>query len=277
MDLVAFANSAVLADARATVLGNVGKILATRLRATTSQGADALQREFEESRARTYAGRFIVLILTMLATYQLGLVALALSLKHTPFALESYGLTIRHGRQVAVQAFLWTMPMLVLLLILKLVLMRWSALMMGRPLFDPSGVFIGGSFDREHYFIYALIYAAHAPLQEFVARAGFQGSLQHFTPVLPGSINWKAILVSNLLFSAAHSYFGLWFCLAVFAPGLFWGWMFAKQCSIIGVVISHVLIGLWRIFALGFAYKLVDSDISGPECHYSDHPKISRH
>jgi CRP-like cAMP-binding protein len=277
IDLVAFANSAALADARATVVGNVGKILATRLRATTSQGADALQRELEESRARTYAGRFIVLILAMLATYQMGLVALdlvppmerpvssilsfamivwaaipiALSLKHTPFPLESYGLTTRHARQVAIQALLWTMPILVLLLVFKLALMRWAPLMMGRSLFDPSAVFIGSPFDRNHYLIYALIYAAHAPLQEFVARAGFQGSLQHFTPVSPGRINWKAILVSNLLFAAAHSYFGLWFCLAVLAPGVFWGWMFARQRSLIGVVISHVLIGLWGIFALG--------------------------
>lgn len=278
IELDAFASSPALADTRVTVLGNVGKILATRLRATTSQGADALQRELEESRARTYAGRFIVLILAMLATYQMGLVALdlvppmerpvssilsfamivwaaipiALSLKHTPFPLESYGLTTRGGRQVAVQALLWTMPILVLLLVFKLALMRWAPIMMGRPLFDPSAVFIGGRpFDRHHYFIYALIYAAHAPLQEFVARAGFQGSLQHFTPAPPGRINWKAILVSNLLFSAAHSYFGLWFCLAVFVPGVFWGWMFAKQRSLIGVVISHALIGLWGIFALG--------------------------
>ena len=170
IDLGAFANSPALEDARVTVLGNVGKILATRLRATTSQGADALQRELEESRARTYAGRFIVLILTMLATYELGLLVLdlvppmerpassilsfamilwaaipiVLSLRHTPFPFESYGLTTRCGGRVAVQAFLWTIPILVLLLVLKLALMRWAPDMTGRTLFDPSAVFIGG-------------------------------------------------------------------------------------------------------------------------------------
>jgi CRP-like cAMP-binding protein/membrane protease YdiL (CAAX protease family) len=278
IDLEALAKSSGLAEARGTILSNVGKILAARLRATTGQGADALQRELEESRARTYAGRFIVLILAMLATYQLGLLALelvplnerpassilsfamivwaaipiTLSLKHTPFPLESYGLTARRGGQFAVQALLWTIPILALMLFLKLALMRWAPSMIGRPLFDPGAVFIRtGSFNIQLYFVYALIYSVHAPLQEFVVRAGFQGTLQHLSPAASGGINWKAILVSNLLFSAAHSYFGLWFCFAVFVPGLFWGWMFARQRSLIGVAISHVLIGLWGIFALG--------------------------
>jgi CRP/FNR family transcriptional regulator, cyclic AMP receptor protein len=52
IDLDAFAGSAALVEARATVLANIGKILAARLRARTSQGADAMQRELEEGRAR---------------------------------------------------------------------------------------------------------------------------------------------------------------------------------------------------------------------------------
>jgi membrane protease YdiL (CAAX protease family) len=69
--------------------------------------------------------------------------------------------------------------------------------------------------------------------------------------VPPGRVNWKAIVVSNLIFATAHTYLGLWFCLAVFLPGIFWGWMFAKQRSIIGVTVSHILVGIWGIFALG--------------------------
>ena len=277
IDLDAFAHSPALADARATVLGNVGKVLAERLRARTIQGADSIQHELEEGRARAHAGRFIVLMFAMIATYQLAIAALvlvprtarppnsilafvfaiwtvipvALSLRHNPFPLASYGLTIRAGGHIALQALIWTIPLLVLLLALKMALMRWAPSMADRPLFDPAALFAARPFDLAFYLLAILLYAIHAPLQEFVARAGLQGTLQHFIPVSPGSINWKAILISNLLFASAHCFIGLWFSLAAFVPGLFWGWMFARQRSIIGVMASHIVVGLWAIFALG--------------------------
>jgi membrane protease YdiL (CAAX protease family) len=34
-------------------------------------------------------------------------------------------------------------------------------------------------------------------------------------------------------------------------PGLFWGWMFARQRSIVGVTVSHIVVGLWANFLVG--------------------------
>ena len=78
MDLDTFAESPTLTAVRPILLRNVGRILAAKLRSTTGEGADAMQRELDESRARVHAGRFIVLIFTMLATYQLAISALDL-------------------------------------------------------------------------------------------------------------------------------------------------------------------------------------------------------
>jgi CRP/FNR family transcriptional regulator, cyclic AMP receptor protein len=123
IDLDAFASSAAFAATRAAVLGNIGKILAARLRATTGQGADALERELEASRARAHAARFIVWMFAMVAIFQIALSALvlvpviarpansilsiifviwtvvpiALSLRRGAFPLESYGLTMRRA------------------------------------------------------------------------------------------------------------------------------------------------------------------------------------
>jgi CRP-like cAMP-binding protein len=277
IDLDAFADLAALARARATVLGNIGKILAARLRARTGQGADAMERELDASRARAYAGRFIVLMFSMVATYQLALSALVLvpntvrppnsilsfifviwtvipivlSLRNNPFSLESYGLTMRRAGPIALQALIWTTPLVLLLFGLKLALMRWAPSMAHRPLFDPAALFDGRPFDLAFYLFAIFLYAIHAPLQEFVARAGIQGTLQHFIPGPSGCINWKAILISNLLFASAHCFLGLWFSLAVFVLGQFWGWMFAKQRSLIGVIVSHIVVGLCALFALG--------------------------
>jgi len=277
IDLDGFAQSGALAAIRATVVSNVGRILAERLRASTGRGADAMQRELDESRARAHAGRFIVLMFAMLALYGLAISALdlvpasgrppvsilsfvliiwmvipiLLSVRRSPFPLESYGLTTRRCGRVALQSLAWTTPWLLLLLALKLVLMRWAPSMADRPLFDPTALFAGRPFDLGFYLLAILLYLIHTPVQELVARAGLQGTLQNFIPTPPGHINWKAIVVSNLLYSSAHSYIGFWFCVATFVPGLFWGWMFAKQRSLVGVTVSHIAVGLWAIFALG--------------------------
>jgi CRP-like cAMP-binding protein len=277
MNLDTFAESPGLTDIRAILLRNVGRILAGKLRATTSEGADAMQRELDESRARVHTGRFIVLIFAMLATYQLAISALdlvpdsmrpptsilsfvfviwtvvpvVLSFQRSPFSRESYGLTTRGAGRITVQALVWTIPMLIVVVLFKLGFLWWAPSMAGQPLIDPTSVFAGRPFDIEFYLFAITLYMIHAPLQELVARAGFQGALQNFIPTRPGKVNWQAIVISNLLFAAAHSFIGFWFCVAAFVPGLFWGWMFAKQRSLVGVTVSHVVVGLWAIFVVG--------------------------
>ena len=277
MDLDIFAELPALTAVRATLFRNVGRILAEKLRTTTGGSADAMQRELEETKSRVHAGRFIVLIFTMLATYQLAISALVLvpesvrpltsvlsfvfviwafipvvlSLRRSPFSLESYGLTTKRAGPIALQALLWTVPLLAVVPALKLLWLRWDPAMAGQPLFDPASVFSGHPFDLGIYLFAILLYLIHAPLQEMVARAGLQGTLQNFIPTDAGRTNWKAILISNLLFAASHSFIGFWFCVAAFVPGLFWGWMFAKQRSLVGVVVSHIAIGVWAIFVVG--------------------------
>jgi CRP-like cAMP-binding protein len=277
IDLDVFGRSATLTDIRAIMATNIGRILAARLRATTGGSADAMQRELDESQARAHAGRFIVLMFTMLAIYQLAIAALVLvpaamrprtsvlsfvfviwsaipivlALRRTPFPPESYGLTLKGGGRIIVQAVIWTAPLLLLVLVLKLAWTGWAPSVAAQPLFDPAAIFSGRPFDLGTYLFAICLYLVHAPLQELVARAGLQGTLQNFIPTLPGRVNWKAILISNLLFASAHSFIGFWFCIAAFVPGLFWGWMFAKQRSLVGVIVSHILVGVWAIFVVG--------------------------
>ena len=58
-------------------------------------------------------------------------------------------------------------------------------------------------------------------------------------------------LVSNALFSATnvHMMSGL-LGVIVFIPGLFWGWLYARQGNLIGVSISHLFVGWTALFFL---------------------------
>jgi membrane protease YdiL (CAAX protease family) len=63
---------------------------------------------------------------------------------------------------------------------------------------------------------------------------------------LNGTEFWRklwSILVSNLVFAAAHSNISFAFAVAAFIPGLFWGWIFARTNSLIAASLSHFMIG----------------------------------
>ena len=71
--------------------------------------------------------------------------------------------------------------------------------------------------------------------------------------ILPGVL---AIVLSNVVFSVTHLHLG-WICaLSSFIPGLFWGWMYYRQRSLVGVSISHVLIGVWLMDVLDLTSML---------------------
>jgi CRP-like cAMP-binding protein len=275
IDLDVFERDEALAAAHAVVWRNVGQILAERLQRTSVTGADAIHRELEESEARAYAARFIVFMFCMFGVFELAVSAVTLlprrppdsilsfvfivwtvipvvlSLRGTPFTLASYGLTLRRGWHHALWGLIWTAPVLGLFLILKIILVQTVPSMAGRPLFDPEALFAGRPFDWGFFALAAFLYAVHTPIQEFVARAGLQGSMQHFLRVPPGRADWKAIVISNLVFASAHTYLGFWFAIAAFASGLFWGWLFARQGSLIAPIVSHLAVGYWAIFVLG--------------------------
>jgi len=95
------------------------------------------------------------------------------------------------------------------------------------------------------------LYLGLAPLQEFVVRCCLQAPLHAF---LSGSEHRRrvwSILVSDLVFAAAHAHISIAFAVAAFIPGLLWGWMFARTNSLIAVAASHFLIGGTSIYLLG--------------------------
>lgn len=56
---------------------------------------------------------------------------------------------------------------------------------------------------------------------------------------------------ANIIFSAAHLYVSPGLAVMAFVAGLFWGWLYARQGTLVGVSVSHVLLGFW-------AFEVVD-------------------
>ena len=87
------------------------------------------------------------------------------------------------------------------------------------------------------------------PLQELVVRGALQGFLHEFLSGR-GRLTW-AIVLSNLMFSTAHVFISPFYSYATFGLGLFWGVLYARQGTLVGVSVSHAIVGIWSIFVLG--------------------------
>jgi membrane protease YdiL (CAAX protease family) len=118
-----------------------------------------------------------------------------------------------------------------------------------RPLFEFSFNLTSQTDSFEVKFLVISLYLVCVPIQELVVRGALQSTMQE---VLVGRYNtFWAIILSNLLFSDVHTYISIGFGLLVFLPGLFWGWLYSRHRNLIGVSVSHIIVGAWAIFVVG--------------------------
>ncbi len=256
------------------VLVDIGALVAERLRTSSAAAAAAADRALAEERTRAVMGRFTLLLMLAytLYTWVLGTaIQVKQALGHSEFVTvpaivvccaimavfvrvsgypaRFFGLTTANAGRHLRESLLFTLPLMAGTLLLKWALVTWVPAMHGLPLIQmfsppPPGLPASG-FDPA----LALAYVVFAPLQELIYRGGVQGSLSHF---LTG--RWRQVLAvvgANVIFSAAHLYVSPGLAVTAFVAGLFWGWMYARQGSLAGVALSHVLLGFW-------AFEVVD-------------------
>ena len=261
---------------------HIAQQLAKRLRNTTNLTVQAMQRELEQTRSRIGLGLLTVTIVWLLSLYTLGLsamhqfkqylpsttpisIALLLvmgavtfaAMRRSGYPYRTFGFSLRHWRRMLWQSLLWTIPVLAGVVLLKWFLLLTVPRFAEFALFDPSPNFrdASGNFNWTLYWLSMAAYTAFVPVQEMMARGGLQSSFQLFlTTHDTVRSRWRAILLSNLLFSMTHAHVGLGLAIASFVPGLFWGWMYTKHHSLFGVSVSHILVGVWATFIVGMEH-----------------------
>jgi membrane protease YdiL (CAAX protease family) len=50
-----------------------------------------------------------------------------------------------------------------------------------------------------------------------------------------------------------HLHMSFLFATLAFLPGLFWGWLFSRRRNLVGVTLSHAVVGGYVFFILGVA------------------------
>lgn len=233
----------------------------------------------EERRLRHNLSRYLVLIVSSLCMYTLVLghirqlnkmfasasyVTLALTLVFvvlvvvltltSGYKFEEFGITLKNGKRALGESILLTIPVLLGMTFVKWVLIQFIPAYHHQILFhfhaglhpDLRGTPDGAKIWIITLILYALICA---PLQELVSRGGVQSGLSLF---MSGKHRHLiAIFITSLIFSTTHLAFPFHVVVLSFVVGLFWGWLFYRHKTLLGVCVSHALIGVWFFWLLG--------------------------
>lgn len=258
------------------LIRNLASGMAQRLRGTNDLAAASLEREVEHLRTRMAMGTFLAYVVLIMSVYGfvlrvavnmaetvstttlvtvpiiLGLASsLFVMMLRSGYPMRMYGLTLENWKAHCREALLWTLPFLALMTLAKFVAIHIVPGLSHAPLFDVyASVKPGAAAQGYRVALMGGIYLMFVPLQEFVARAALQSSLQSF--LVGRSSTFWAIVISNAMFSSSHLHLSTAFALLVFPPGVFWGILFWRQHSLVGPTVSHMLVGWWALFVLGF-------------------------
>lgn len=152
--------------------------------------------------------------------------------------LEFYGITSKNWLRNVRDGILWSIPVLIFGVFLKWVAVHSFSFAEGMPIFQLTTEGWG----------LILLYIGLVPLQEFLVRGLLQGSFRIF---FRGSHRiFYSILTSNLIFEMFHNAKSFSFSILVFFTGIFWGYMYEQQKSLVGPIVSHLIVGSFSIFFL---------------------------
>lgn len=250
--------------------------LSKRLRKSNDVTTEALERELVKTKSQLITGNFMVGILITLTLFTFLLESMAsltkllgtaavittpvmlllfgmfmFGIKKSGNPLSFYGFTLHHWQKVAWQAFIYTLPVLGIITLAK-----WLAITY-IPTYASSDLFSLGKNAVQNtsaspwvigLMLFSYVFIS-SPIQEILFRGGLQSTLQFF---LLGKYRYfLAIFTSNLIFAMIHLVLSPLLAVVTFVIGLFWGLMYKKQASLVGVILSHILIGFWSFFILG--------------------------
>jgi membrane protease YdiL (CAAX protease family) len=145
--------------------------------------------------------------------------------------LRDFGLTVRHWRRSVPESLVVSVVVIGLLALAKFLVNKYSP-----GIFRETEIFNPGYFGISY-----ITYLVVAPLQEFIARGTAQSTLERL--FVGKNRGFLAIVVTSFLFGSLHVYSSFHLAIAAVLTGWLWGWMYNRQKSLVGVGLSHFLIG----------------------------------
>lgn len=236
----------------------------------------AIQEKLEQEKTRANMGSFLIHVMTVIFLYiytfyivqtfhiqvistsiisipllfAFGLIMLKM-MKSSGYPFSFYGFTMKGTPKNLLEATFWSIPICLFSVLIKWTLMNTLFSSQSLSLFHISPALNPGAppVSVTTWVTLVAAYCLFIPIQEIIFRGAMQSSLMHF--LLTKHKRISAIVISNLPFSLIHLHLSLSITASAYMLGLFWGWLYARQKSLIGCSFSHLIIGIWNFFILG--------------------------
>lgn len=272
LDLLKF--SQVQKSLFAQLIINIAGKLSERLRKTSDLTVKTLQAKLKAEEDRLEVGRFLFVMLFLLSawvfiiaemknvtasakmtsfiTFPMIIILIVVAIIHvkiSSYPLSFFGLNFNNWKKNALEGVLYSIPLLLFTTLLKWLFVLYV------PRFQHEPVIVwhlykGRNVSQFLEIIMAALYILLTPLQEFIARGALQSSIKNF--LIEFRSPFWAIILSNTIFAAFHAHISGWYALGAFIGGCVWGWLYARQRSLVGPIVSHALVGLWCILTLQY-------------------------
>lgn len=251
------------------IIAQIAKKVSGNLRKTDQTLIDSLREKLEFTQAHNQISKTLIHLIILIAIWfnlydfaelfpahratldfiftSLLLILFAVSalivIRSSGYPLLFYGLTLQGWLPKTIEAILYSIPLMILVLIVKWLLIHNLQMYKNLSIFASASTLKASLFG-------IVVYVVFSPVQEIVARGCIQSCFRNFFQG-PNRV-FLAILTSNLLFQVLHTAKDFWLAFVSLFFGFFWGFLFEAQKSVVGVSVSHAIIGVWSIFILDF-------------------------
>ncbi len=252
------------------IIINYMKDLGAIVRSTDSLVIEEMKANQEELRIRVSFGKFFAsLVLMITAHFVIGRLALQyieeartttfltsglliaygifvfFLMKRMHYSWAEYGFTLANWRPCLRDALIQTAIFIALVTLLKWGLLELK--IFHQPLFELP---FFHRYSLPFAILIVAIYVSFCFIQEMIFRGAIQNSLIHF---LTGPFaKTRVVFTTTLIVFAAHLHLkSLILPLLVILPNIFWCLLYYKYRSLLGVTVSHMIIGVWVLFILG--------------------------
>ncbi len=261
----------------------IARSVTQRLRQGNDLVTQALEKQLEEYKLRVAMGYFMmnVVAVVCLFTFALnGIVALMetvpsdtmitaplvviflivflMIMKATGLPNETFGITTKNIKSSTIEGILFSLPICLLIVLVKWYLILYVPSYAGRPIIEPlaivSPTIVNPYYQWGIWLLTFIVYGLFiCPAEELIVRGGLQGCLDTF--LTNKNKVFTSIFLSNLIFSTTHLYISLQLSLLAFFSGLFFGWLYSRNKNLIGVTISHCMLGIWSLCIIGLFHR----------------------
>lgn len=246
---------------------NLAVDLGHRLKNTNEITVSALENSLQQAKDKIYMGNAMVSFFIMSGLYTIfvelfsrstqyflyiflasSLVFLATLMLRSGYSMEFYGLTTQNWKKATVESIVFSLLIIIIITTIKYFSVQTLPQFSGEPLINFEEEIIQLQQEGKAIWIFLYIIIS-SPIQELIFRGCLQGTLQHF--LISPYKNLIANFTTSLIFCMAHFFISPTFAFFTMLISLVWGMMYIHQKTLLGVTLSHILVGIWAFHILG--------------------------